>query len=129
MIRFYLTPIVGSGTETDPYRAKAEGFAHVCLVPTNPETGIPLFNWGLMVVRGDDLTTLDADSELEGFPINLNSTIGDLSTAARNRIRNKLQTLGFDTTQFTNATTIRAVLTVVGERLFPGFDISKLNAQ
>lgn len=69
MARWALSPIVGTGTMADPYRAKAADYgAHVAVIPGNDD-GTPRFAWAL--VRLDDsadLAAAAADTSLRLLP-------------------------------------------------------------
>jgi hypothetical protein len=67
--RFYLCPVIGTGAQDDPFRAKghdiavANGLPHVALIPSKPD-GTPKYPWCL--IRAPLHTALrdDADHRL-----------------------------------------------------------------
>ena len=69
MARWALSPVIGSGTATDPYRAAASDHgAHVAVIPGNDD-GTPRFGWAL--VRFDDaadIAAAAADDRLRVLP-------------------------------------------------------------
>lgn len=56
MKRYYISDIIGDGTEDNPYRAKIadEGVAHASIIPSDPETGRPLNTWALSIVAAQN---------------------------------------------------------------------------
>lgn len=70
MRRYYLARIVGSGTQGDPYRAKAANYGvnHVASVPTDAITGAPLKGYALLLVDAADHAALLGDADLDALP-------------------------------------------------------------
>lgn len=72
MKQYYLSPIVGSGTRANPYRAKLSGTAgasYAAVIPSDPSTGAPKFAWALCIVEAPDHTQLRADAALGPLPV------------------------------------------------------------
>jgi hypothetical protein len=61
--RFYLAPIIGTGTEEDPYRAHVHGHNHSAVVPSD-EQGHPLHRVALVIVSADDHAQLEDDPSI-----------------------------------------------------------------
>jgi hypothetical protein len=122
--RYYLAPIIGSGTLADPYRARVD--VHVknwsALIPSKPD-GTPLFAWALCAVNAADHSALDADSLLDKLPqIDLDRTLADLTAGQRAALASRLQALGVDTSGVSASTTLRQVLRRIGQTLVGDFD-------
>ncbi len=118
--RYYLTPIIGSGTEADPYRvALAHAMrAYSVVIPTDPATGVPVAAWGLAVVDADDHAPFDGDGTLSPVgPYALTTTIASLTTSQRNAIKNALSKFGLPGSLVDNAATIGDLLYAVGSQL------------
>lgn len=69
--RWYIAPIVGSGTEADPYRAKVANSAgisgHTAHIPTD-SAGVPVSAWALVLVNAADHSLLTSDPDLDVLP-------------------------------------------------------------
>lgn len=65
-VRFYISPIIGSGTEADPYRPKAAdyGLPWSAQMDNDPVTGAPLQTKSVVRVEAEDFSALDADADL-----------------------------------------------------------------
>jgi hypothetical protein len=126
MAIYYITPIIGTGTKSDPFRTKIAqyGVSQVTVIPTGSD-GRPLFTWALVLVATGQVTTaIDADATIDKLPItSLDQTIGSLT----NQQRNTFQQLGTKysvpaVAGLTNANTCRDALIAFGKRLDPNFD-------
>ena len=69
MKRYYISPIIGDGTSTNPFRAKVSDYDvnATAVIPTGPD-GRPLFAWCLAKVAAIDHALLLADTTLEPLP-------------------------------------------------------------
>jgi hypothetical protein len=122
--RYYLAPIVGSGTMADPYRARVDLHSKnwSAVIPSKPD-GTPRFAWALCIVAAADHSALEADALLDKLPnIDLDRTLADLSAAQRTALATRLQALGVDTSGVSASTTMRQVLRRVGQTLAADFD-------
>jgi len=123
--RWFIVPVIGTGTKGDPYRVKLS-IAHSALIPSNPD-GTPRFNWALCLVSAADFTALDADTEAEPFPgVSLDDQLSSISAAARNRIQTALINRGVDLTGIDLNSTVRDVVERVVERLDARLDHRKM---
>jgi hypothetical protein len=98
MAIYYITPIIGTGTKSDPFRTKIAqyGVSQVTVIPTGSD-GRPLFTWALVLVATGQVTTaIDADATIDKLPIT--------------------------SLDQTNANTCRDALIAFGKRLDPNFD-------
>lgn len=73
--RYVLNPVIGAGTENNPYRAAVSGVSqtnHNSLIPTHPighaEEGQPKFNFAFSVVGTANLAGVSAISNAFVFP-------------------------------------------------------------
>jgi hypothetical protein len=114
--RFILVPVLGDGSDANPYRADVPaGTNHVAMIPTNPATGVPTFAWALVKVAGTNLT--DALSRGDAFPdLTLDANLSSLTNQQRTRIRTFLENRGV-TTSVTASTTLRQLLAAVAGHL------------
>lgn len=130
MRRYYLCPMIGSGTEESPYRPKIANFSNVnwtAIVSHNPDGTLKL-PWAFVIVRAVDHTTILADSQIKALPdISLDLTVGDLSAAVRNAMNNALTNFGIDTSPVKMSTTIRQVLRYLGRKHVADFDENRFD--
>lgn len=131
MRRFYISPIIGNGTETNPYRASAadKGKSYLSIIPTGAD-GIPLFRWALCVVNTTDHTPLTGDATIEALPdISLDSQLSVLPTNVRNNLVNKLTQRGVDMTGISASSTFSDVLNRIGRTLDSLFRLDRFDAK
>jgi len=125
MKRYYLSPIVGSGTKADPFRAKAATFPAVnvaSIIPSNPLTGAPLFPWALVVVATASHTPLLADTTLTPLPdLSLDAILSTLSASQRAALFAALDAKAIDRQGLSNQTAYREVLRRIGRHLNAAF--------
>jgi hypothetical protein len=118
--RFYLAPVVGSGTDLDPYRAKVpSGTNYVTVIPSKPD-GTPAFPWCVVrVARASGLfVDLDADADVDRWPdFPLDTMVRDIPVAERTRLADALTRRGIDTSDVVGTTTLRQILRRVGRLL------------
>lgn len=116
MARWALSPIVGTGTMADPYRAKAADYgAHVAIIPGNDD-GTPRFPWAL--VRLDDsadMTAAAADTTLRLLPA---WSLDHVLTAAEaTSVTNALGKFGIAGYPSPTGRTVRQVLRWIADQL------------
>lgn len=129
MKRYYICPLVKitEPGESKDYNApkvhqhSLDGvrLSFVAEIPTNNQTGQPLFNWCLVCVEATDHTALLADPEMEALPdaTDLNSSV-NVSVELQERLSNR----GIDVSL---ATTLREVVRASGQRLSSNFHEDK----
>jgi len=127
--RWYISPIIGTGTEDDPYRAKVGSATlirgHSAVIPTDVN-GAPLFNFALVIVSADDHAPLIADSDNDVFP---NRTLGDsLTSVERSLIKGVLDRRGLPSKWVDNVSTFGELLRTIGRFLDANFRENKLDA-
>lgn len=108
--RYFLSPVVGTGTRADPFRLKVGQYAtisYASVIPSNPD-GTPKFTWGLAILNATDQTTALADNTMAALP---DKTLDQQITAAeRNAINAGLTKLGIASFTVATGDTIRSVL-------------------
>lgn len=118
--RWFISPVVGTGARADTYRPKASdhgGIAHASILPCNAD-GTPKFGWALCLASAADLTALDGDAQIDGFPdAPLDTTLGSFSAAVRNRVQTALVNRSVDLTGITLASTLRDLVVRIVARL------------
>lgn len=122
--RWFICPVIGTGTAADPWRAKAADLNvnHVSVWPSKPD-GSPALNWCLVKVSAADFTQLDADAAVDGWPnASLDTTVAQLPPAVRTRLAAALTKRGIDTSAVTGSTPLRAILKRIGKALEIDFD-------
>lgn len=120
MRRYYLSQIIGTGTEDDPYRPKIADLRvnHVAVIPSDPVTGKPKFAWALVIVNTANHTALLSDGQIEALPdLSLDAKLNSLSAAVRNALISRLTAKGISTTGVNVNTTYRDVVRRVGQFL------------
>jgi hypothetical protein len=123
--RYYLAPVVGDGTEHNPYRLAVVdyGVNHSAVIPTDPTTGAPLRAFGLAIVAAPDHAALLADGTIDALPLlDLDAPLSDLSSAVRTAIRNRLAARGIDVTDIPNSAVFRLLVRRIGRFLDAQFD-------
>lgn len=126
--RFYISPVTGTGTMTDPQRAAAHDLvgnyaAELFVLPT----GKPGKGFALVAIddAADDPAVLDAAPGHMGFPVDLDLAIGTLPPADLTKARTFLTNLGIPADDVVpgSTTTVAQLIDRVGTTLNPGYDI------
>jgi hypothetical protein len=124
MKRYYISPIIGDGTEENPFRPKVadHGVAWVGSIPSDPDTGHPLFAWTLVLVNAINHGPLLADQTIDAMPdFPLDGKVNAINTATKNAMLSKMQARGINTEFIGNADGYRDVIRGVGQKLEPTF--------
>lgn len=128
--RYYLAPIVGTGTDADPYRAATADYNAACTIvppPTGPD-GRPLALWTLAIVGTVDHSALLADATLGPLPDGaLDGAIAALSRAARRQLDDALAKFGLADLSPQPGDGYRDLLRAIGRRHQPGFDENRFD--
>ena len=128
MKRYYLSPIVGTGTEEDPYRPKIAdyGVSWSCVISSDELTGQPKRPWCVAVVEAADHATLLADTTLDAIPnISLDTLVSSLSKTIRDKLKTRLDALGVDTRGLSIDDPIRLWVRAIGRHIEPAFHESR----
>lgn len=120
-MRWVLSPVIGSGTSDDPYRAKASAYGgHVTIIPGNWD-GTPKFNWCLCRIKDEAVAAASADPDLTVFP---DLALDDVLTLAqRNWLITKVSNLGKPTGWIVAGITVREALRTIGRYIDANFDV------
>lgn len=124
MKRYYISPIIGDGTEFNPYRAKIAdyGVATVSVIASDP-TGKPLLSYALALVSATNHGRILADAAIDALPdFPLDGKVSAINTATKNAMIAKLQARGIDTSFIGNADGYRDVIRGIGQAIEPAFN-------
>lgn len=122
--RFYLSKIIGDGTEQNPYRPKVADYSVSWsgVIPSN-EDGSPKFGFTFVIVNTQNHAALLADPQIKGMPeLSLDAQISTLSKAVRDKMLAYFDDEGIDRTGLTLQSTMRDVLRRIGKHLTESFD-------
>ena len=125
MKRYYISPIVGAGTEADPFRPKVAdyGVSWAGVIKSDQSTGRPRLPWCLVVVEADSHAAILADADIQALPaLPLDGKVAALGAAVRNRLASDLQSRGIDPAALTSADGYRDVIRGIGRVLEANFD-------
>ena len=119
-MRWVISPIVGTGADDDPYRAKAADYgAHAAIIPGNAD-GTPKFDWCLCYFDGD-VTAAEADADLTVFPaLTLDHQI---TQTQRDWLRTRLSNRGLPYLWVETGDTVRHILVTIGRYIEANFDV------
>jgi len=125
--RYYLCPIIGAGTDLDPYRLAIQDYPDTPFemgeIPVDPETGIPTVKWGLVLVGGKYHGKFVKDAHMKPLPdYPLDGKVSGIHTLTKNKMLSDMESLGIDTAFVGNADGYREVIRGLGRQINPGFD-------
>lgn len=142
-VRYYISDILPPtpGDDFGAYRLAVHDavpqVSYAAVIPTDPATGLPLFQWGIAYVGGEDFSGVDADlHNFQMFPGVVAADLGSLLTALsvlrteslplvqRQALRQKLVSLGLS--KDIQGLALRRVLQEAGRFLQPNFDETNL---
>jgi hypothetical protein len=124
MKRFYVSPIIGDGSEFDPFRAKIQDYSvnHVAVIPSGAD-GKPLYSWALVIVAEKDHGKLLADNTIQALPdFPFDAKVSAMQTATKNMMTAKLKNRGIATDFIISTDGYRDVIRGIGRQLVPDFD-------
>lgn len=123
--RYYLSPIIGSGTTFDAYRVAIESLVsgYAAIIPSKPD-GTPRFSWGLAYVPYSAATRPPPHIPIP--TVLLSEGLG-LTTLQRTTLQAVLDGRGVALTLST-VTTLESVVDAIGKRLEPSFSVEHLFA-
>lgn len=131
---FYICPIIGSGTDNDPYRAAVEDYnvPYSAVIPTHPEGhpdwGKPIFNWALVIVGGNKHVDIRKNPAIDALPEwSPDGRISGLSAAAKAGLLKAMQKRGIGTSIINNQDDYRFAIRTIGKTLDPLFDEAGLD--
>jgi hypothetical protein len=131
MKAYYVSKIIGTGTEDDPYRPKVadHGVSWAGSILSRPD-GKPLHPDCLVVVEAVNHAPLRADPDIDAMPdASLDLKVSSINTATKNGMINKLRKRGF-ATQFIDSTDgYRDVIHGIGRQRDPDFDVANFDVE
>ena len=125
MSRYYLSPIIGTGTEADPYRPKIAdyGVSWAGVIQSNT-AGHPAKAWCLVLVEATDHAKLLADTDLDALPaLSIDVQLADAPKRTRDDLAASLTKIAVDAPA---AKTLAEVVDAVGRTLDPSFRVANL---
>lgn len=125
MKRYYLSPIIGDGSESDSFRPKIAdyGVSWVGVIPSDPVTGRPLHEFALVLVEAVNHAAILADTTIDALPdFPLDGKVSAINTATKNRMISTLERRGIDTSFVSNADGYRDMIRGIGKGLDLNFD-------
>lgn len=123
--RYYISPIIGDGSEFNPFRPKVAdyGVSWAGSIPSDPNTGQPLSTWALVVVNAKNHAALLADDAINALPdFPLDGKVSSVHTATKNNMIAKMKKRGINTAFIDSTDGYREVIRGVGKILDPQFD-------
>lgn len=128
--RYYISKIVGDGTEGNAFRAKVEdyGVQYSAEIQSDPVTGLPLKDWCLCVVAAKDHSQLRKDADIDPLPdFPMDGKVSSIHTNTKNDMVNKLKKRNINTAFLASTDGYREVIKEVGKQLNPNFDENALD--
>lgn len=122
--RFYISKIIGDGTEENPFRPKVADYnvSWSGVIPSNPD-GTPKFGFTFVIVNTRDHQPLLDDPQIKGMPeLSLDAQISTLSKVTRDKMLAYFTEEGIDRTGLTLQSTMRDVLRRIGKHLSASFN-------
>jgi hypothetical protein len=134
MKRYYVSPVIGTGTLQDPYRPSLkdalteEGSSGVWVIASNPD-GTPKYPFALCLANAVNHVPLQNVGNVDSLPdITLDSTLAVLTNQQRNALLNFLSKRSISTTGLNTQSTFREVLERMGVYLDPNFNALNFDA-
>lgn len=116
--RYYLTDIVGTGeADVDEYRAALMdyGVSVQAGFPCDTETGAPLRDWTLAIVKADDHAPMIADARADVLPdYPLDGKVSGISSVAKAAMLAAMERRGIDTSEVDGTDAYREVIRAIG---------------
>jgi len=126
--RYYISPIVGDGSETNPYRAKVSdhGKPWVGSIPTDA-TGKPTKDWALVLVDTVNHNTIVKDRTIDNLPdVSLDVKMSAIGSAEKGKMASALAGRGIsDATNSSDS--YRTLLNGIGRQLDPDFTVDNFD--
>ncbi len=125
MKRYYISPIIGDGSEWSPFRPKVADYPvsyAAVYPPQNMTTGQYLGNWCLVIAAAADHRALVRDAALVPCPdLTLDARLDSASLAVRDKFLQGLAAKGIATTNIKSNEAYRLALRAIGQQLDPAF--------
>lgn len=136
MYLWMISPITGTGTISDPYRASVEdvpGVNSAALIPSNPD-GTPKYKFALCLVAATSQSIVAGVTNSYVFPsYPYDSLMSGMDPTARSNMVQDVQAYNMDGNGYhldaTNADTdsYRTVLNRIGDQIDTAFNINNMN--
>ena len=130
--RYYISPIVGDGTEENPYRAKISdhGEPWVGVIPTDPVTGVPVNTWALVRVSAVNHTDILKDLSVDALPdVSLDLKTSAIGNKERGGAQDTLTKHGISSVTIGQADSYREFVDGIGRELDPTFTTNNFDVQ
>lgn len=130
MRRYYISTIIGDGSEFDSFRPKIAdyGVSWVGIIPSDPTTGQPLFPWTLVLVEAINHAAILADKAIDALPdFSLDGKVSAINTGTKNNMISALQARGIDTAFIGRSDGYRDVIRGIGKVLDPNFNTNQFD--
>lgn len=135
MKRYYLSNLVGDGSEDNPFRPRVAdyGVAWAGSIPTDenpasPTYGRPIYGDCLVIVDTVDHNVLRQDSAIDALPdFPLDGKVSGINAAAKNAMNAALERRGFSTLSLIGVDGYRDTLQAIGRQRDPAFNIDKFD--
>lgn len=120
--RYYLAPIVGDGSEQNPFRAKVpRGVNHVAEIKIGPD-GKPASAYALVLVAAINHLPLLTDPEIDALPdFPKDAKVNAMHAATKTAMRAAMTKRGIPTADVDNADGYRDVIRSIGRGLNGNF--------
>lgn len=128
--RYYISNLVGTGDETDPFRPKIAdyGVSWAGSIPSDPITGRPLHPDCMVIVATPNHGRLMADAAIDAMPdFPLDGKLSAITNTTKTAMFNALTRRGFDTSGLTNTDGYKEVLQKIGLQRSPVFNIDNFD--
>jgi len=126
--RYYISPIIGDGTETNPYRAKVSdhGKPWVGVIPTD-ETGKPIKDWALVLVDTANHKPIVDDNAIDALPdVSLDVKLSAIGSSERGKMASALAGRGIsDNTNSSDS--YRVLVNGIGKQLDALFTVDNFD--
>lgn len=128
--RYYISKIVGTGDEFDPFRPKVAdyGVAWVGSIESDPVTGRPVHPDCIVLVATANHALLRGDPDIDAMPdFPMDGKLSAINTGTKTAMFNALTARGFYTTGLNNTDGYRDVMQKIGLQRSPAFDIDNFD--
>lgn len=135
--RYYVSKIVGDGSEENPFRPKVadHGVNWVGSIitdenPESPNYGKPVHTSCFVLVNTINHAVLRGDPDIDDMPdFPLDGKVSSINTATKNAMITALQKRGFDTSAISSTEGYRETLQTVARQRDPNFNIDNFDVE
>lgn|SRR5574340_20057 len=129
MKRYYISKIIGDGTEFNAFRPKVAeyGVPWAGIIATGVD-GKPLLPWAFCIVGGDKHIDLLADADNDGLPdFPLDAKVSAMHKPTKDTMLGKLQARNIDTSFISTVDGYRDIIRKLGQLQEPTFNENGLD--